>query len=150
MAEPPIPGNPVCFSRRALLTGLGATSVAASLAACQADDPGTAADKPADTPRAAASSTSPPGASTPSEPAREILTSTTAIPVGGGKIVSGVLVVQPTEGQFAAFDARCPHRGAPVSLPKAGVVTCYEHNSTFRDTDGSLLGGPARRGLRPV
>ena len=106
MAQPPVPGVPGCFSRRALLTALGATGVAASLGACQADDPGAAADKPAEAPRAAASSASVPSGSTPSGPVQEVLTSTTAVPVGGGTIVSGVLVVQPTKGQFAAFDAR--------------------------------------------
>lgn len=150
MTQPAVPGPPACFSRRALLSALGATGVAASLVACQADDAGTTPARPADAPGVAASGTSVPGSGPSGEPTQQVVTSTTAVPVGGGTLVAGLLVVQPTAGRFAAFDARCPHRGAPISPPKAGVVTCQEHNSTFSDTDGALLSGPARRGLRQV
>jgi nitrite reductase/ring-hydroxylating ferredoxin subunit len=148
--QPPIASGLGCLSRRALLTALGATGAAASLAACDAPGPSTPPGDSADSPRVPASGTSISASSTPTDAPQQVLTTTTAVPVGGGKIVSGILIVQPTAGQFVAYDARCPHRGAPLSPPKAGVVTCYEHHSTFRDTDGALLGGPARRGLRQV
>ena len=37
-----------------------------------------------------------------------------------------------------------------MSPPQGGVITCYEHMSTFRDTDGGRIGGPAPRGLAGV
>jgi nitrite reductase/ring-hydroxylating ferredoxin subunit len=75
---------------------------------------------------------------------------TSDVPVGGGALVSGVLVVQPFAGRFAAFDVRCPHRGARVSPPEDGIITCYEHDSRFRDTDGAVLTDPAMQGLVEV
>ncbi|GAA1804783.1 hypothetical protein GCM10009682_28100 [Luedemannella flava] len=70
--------------------------------------------------------------------------------MGGGIVVSGILVVQPEEGVFKAFDARCPHLGAIVSPPKNGVVKCPAHGSTFMDVDGSRLQGSAPRGLKEI
>jgi nitrite reductase/ring-hydroxylating ferredoxin subunit len=70
-----------------------------------------------------------------------VLARTANVPLGGGVVVSDVLLVQPTAGSFRAFSVVCPHRGARVSAPVAGVMTCWEHNSTFKIDDGSRLGG---------
>jgi Rieske Fe-S protein len=138
-----VPARRSCPSRRALLAAIGAAGLAA-LGGCATDspqdDPGDADGRPASVPPSAA----------PSTTGQEVLTSTTAIPVGGGKVVTGILVVQPEPGLFKAFDARCPHYGALISPPQTGVITCYEHGSTFRDVDGALLGGPAPRGLKEI
>lgn len=151
---PPTPPG-LCLSRRALLGALGATGVAASLTACQADEPaaptgGAAQPPPAPATSAPAAAPTDPATAAPTVAARPVLSTTAAIPVGGGKIVSGLLIVQPVAGTFAAYDARCPHLGAPLSTPQDGVVTCDAHNSTFRDVNGARLGGPAPRGLRRV
>jgi nitrite reductase/ring-hydroxylating ferredoxin subunit len=74
---------------------------------------------------------------------RVVLARTTDVPVGGGVVVTDILLVQPTAGSFRAFSVVCPHRGARVSPPVDGVITCWEHNSTFKLDDGSRLGGPA-------
>jgi nitrite reductase/ring-hydroxylating ferredoxin subunit len=70
--------------------------------------------------------------------------------MGGGVTVGGILLVQPTAGAFRAFSILCPHRGARISPPEKGIITCWEHNSTFKAEDGSRVAGPANRGLTPV
>jgi nitrite reductase/ring-hydroxylating ferredoxin subunit len=133
LEEPAVPAAAPCIARRALLAALGAGAVAAATCGCAtgSGDSGSAA------PFADVS---------PSGGARRLV-STTAVPVGGGKLLADILVVQPTAGQFRAFDARCPHMGAIVTVPQAGVITCYQHGSMFRAEDGARLSGPAERGL---
>jgi nitrite reductase/ring-hydroxylating ferredoxin subunit len=126
-----------CAGRRALLAGVGAAGL---LAAC-GDDPA----PPGSAPAAAAPETS---AAAPS-PAGS-LASTAEIPVGGGTLVGGVLVVQPVAGTFKAYDAACPHKGVKVNPPKDGVATCPAHNSTFAITDGARMSGPATSGLKEI
>jgi Rieske Fe-S protein len=152
MTQKPSSQQPLCVSRRALLA-LGPAGLAAAVAGCTSPDAttstGTSRNGPADTPRSAAPSsaaTSPPATSGASRK----LTTTDAVPVGGGLVVSGILVVQPTKGTFKAFDARCPHLAAIVKPPKDGVITCPIHGSKFADTDGSLLKGPANRDLKEL
>ncbi|MET8348530.1 Rieske (2Fe-2S) protein [Micromonospora sp. NPDC005206] len=118
-----------CLSRRALLSGVGAVGAAGLLSACGAGD-------------------SPTGqaAATPGT----VLARTGDVPVGGGTVVDGVLVVQPEAGTFTAYDATCPHQGARVGAPRDGVITCPAHNSTFSASDGARLAGPATRGLTEI
>jgi Rieske Fe-S protein len=73
------------------------------------------------------------------------LTSTDAVPVGGGVILPahGVVVTQPAAGEFVAFDATCTHRGCTVRSVAAGMISCFCHGSRFRIADGSVAGGPA-------
>lgn len=68
-----------------------------------------------------------------------------AVPVGGGVILAeaGVVVTQPTEGEFLAFDRTCTHRGCAVRSVAGGTISCFCHGSRFRITDGSVAGGPA-------
>ncbi|MFI7544833.1 Rieske (2Fe-2S) protein [Actinoplanes sp. NPDC049599] len=61
-----------------------------------------------------------------------------------------MLITQPEPGKFRAFDATCPHRGATVSPPRAGVITCAAHNSRFRETDGARVSGPATSRLTRI
>jgi nitrite reductase/ring-hydroxylating ferredoxin subunit len=134
-----------CPSRRALLAGagtgaavavaVGATGVTGLLAACGAD---------AERPSPAAASTS---ATTEKASA---ITATGDIPVGGGKVVDGLLIVQPVAGTFRAYNAACPHKGVLVGTPADGVATCPAHKSTFSIVDGHHLSGPATEGLSPV
>jgi nitrite reductase/ring-hydroxylating ferredoxin subunit len=74
------------------------------------------------------------------------------VPVGGGVVsADGVLVMQLKAGTFTAYDAACPHQAFTVQPPDAnGIITCRGHNSHFNASDGSLIDGPAFRGLTPV
>jgi Rieske Fe-S protein len=123
-----------CTSRRQLLaavTGLGSSVM---LNGC------TSQAAPVPTASAAAA---PSGPQAP--PQR--LTEARNVPVGGGTLVDGVLVVQPVAGRFKAFDAACPHQGVQVRPPRDGVITCPAHMSMFAEQNGAVVRGPARRGL---
>jgi Rieske Fe-S protein len=78
------------------------------------------------------------------------LTTTDAVPVGGGVILPdrGVVITQPTAGEFVAFSTTCPHRGCAVKAVAAGTINCFCHGSRFRIADGSVAGGPATEPLR--
>ncbi|WP_238014595.1 Rieske (2Fe-2S) protein [Dactylosporangium sp. AC04546] len=127
-----------CPNRRALFVGLGATGFLAACSAAPAAPP-PAADAASD------------AASKPSSAAAvPALADVAAVPVGGGTVVDGVLVVQPEAGVFKAFDAACPHNGVKVTAPEQGVATCPAHKSTFAIKDGARLSGPATRGLTEI
>lgn len=137
------------MSRRTLLA-LGPAGLAAAVAGCAAAEP---TDAPSNGPSDADTSMPSSGAAEPAPATTgklQKLTTTDAVPVGGGRVVSGVLVVQLTRGSFKAFDARCPHLAAIVKPPKDGVIVCPIHGSKFADGDGSLLQGPATRGLKSI
>jgi nitrite reductase/ring-hydroxylating ferredoxin subunit len=95
-----------------------------------------------------ASSAIPSGAALPSS--GSVLAATKDVPVGGGIVVSGVLIVQPASGTFKAFDAACPHRGVLVNAPADGISTCPAHHSTFAIADGARLSGPSKTGLTEI
>ncbi|RFU83788.1 Rieske (2Fe-2S) protein [Streptomyces triticagri] len=59
----------------------------------------------------------------------------------------GVVVTQPTAGQFRAFSAKCTHQGCAVQDVSSGTINCPCHNSKFDASDGSVQGGPASRPL---
>ena len=69
------------------------------------------------------------------------------VPVGGGIVTDGIAVTQPTEGEFHAFDARCPHQGCAVTRIDAEAILCPCHGSTFDPSTGERTGGPAEEGL---
>jgi nitrite reductase/ring-hydroxylating ferredoxin subunit len=151
--------NP-CAARRALLLGAGALGITA-LAGCGGDDPaavtapaaGSAAPAPttpAGNPFDNTAGTTGGGEQAPPAGA---LVAVKEIPVGGGLIVKDtILVVQPKQGTVKAFRASCPHQGVIVDPPSPGsdIVMCPGHNSQFKTADGSLVRGPATRGLNGV
>jgi len=75
------------------------------------------------------------------------------VPVGGSAtftLADGTpgIVLQPTSGTFAAYDAACPHQGCPVSYFKSqDLLVCPCHGSQFNPQDGALEVGPAVTGL---
>ncbi|MFC9895562.1 Rieske (2Fe-2S) protein [Nocardia sp. NPDC127579] len=75
------------------------------------------------------------------------LAKTADIPVGGGKIVDGTVLTQPTAGRFVALDATCTHAGCKVSEIASGTINCACHGSKF-NLDGSVANGPATRPLK--
>ncbi|MFE0105583.1 Rieske (2Fe-2S) protein [Streptomyces sp. NPDC059009] len=117
-------------SRRTVVAAVGAAGVAAALTACGSDDGSKDTSQPA-------------GA------AGETLGTTSEIPVGGGKIFkdAGVVVTQPTEGEFKAFSSRCTHKGCAVTSVSSGTINCPCHGSRFAVADGSVRHGPAPKPL---
>ena len=149
-----------CAARRVLLFGVGAAALVA-VAACGGEEP-TVADAGGAAPGPSAAPSSPPPVANPfatdgdgggGVPPPGALVVTTEVPVGGGVVIrDSTLVVQPAAGTFKAFEASCPHQGVTVEPPSQGAttITCPGHNSQFRAADGSLLRGPATRGLKAV
>jgi len=76
---------------------------------------------------------------------------TSEVPVGGATYDkdSETVYSQPTEGDFRAFDSRCPHQGCAVSDFKDGQMSCPCHGSTFDLATGDVTAGPASSGLTP-
>jgi thiosulfate dehydrogenase [quinone] large subunit len=75
--------------------------------------------------------------------------------VGGAATFSNPLsqqtgiVIQPTAGDFRAFDALCPHAGCVVSYSKpADLLVCPCHGSQFNAKSGVVEVGPAVTGLK--
>lgn len=128
------------LGRRTVVTAVGAVGLAAALTACGNSDAGsdTAVEKPA-----------------PGEvgaDAGAVLAKTADIPEGGGKIFAdqGVVVTQPTAGQFKAFSAKCTHQGCAVTKIENGMINCPCHGSQFAVADGSVTKDPATKPLPPV
>ncbi|MEU5905756.1 Rieske (2Fe-2S) protein [Micromonospora sp. NPDC047527] len=138
--------GPGMQTRRALLTGVGAAGAAVVLAACGSDDTGDGA--------AAPTSGGPPVPSTGdagggNRQDAQSLATTADIPVGGGKILAaeGVVITQPTAGQFKGFSPICTHQTCPVSNIDGGTINCTCHGSRFSIEDGSVKAGPATKPL---
>ncbi|WP_341716805.1 Rieske (2Fe-2S) protein [Micromonospora sp. FIMYZ51] len=127
-------------SRRALLAGAGAVGAAAVLAACGGgDDDGAAPASPGP----AVTATGDAGGG--DRQGSQSLARTTDIPVGGGAVLAaqGIVVTQPSAGEFRGFDPKCPHQGCNVSNVEGGTINCVCHNSRFSITDGSVQSGPS-------
>ncbi|MBT2396336.1 Rieske (2Fe-2S) protein [Streptomyces sp. ISL-100] len=133
------------FGRRTVVAAVGAAGVAAALTACggsDSDSPaGTAVDKPAGGGGEAGGSGG--------GDAGAVLAKTADIPEGGGKVFAdkGLVVTQPTAGQFKAFSSKCTHQGCAVKDVANGMINCPCHGSMFDATDGSVKGGPAKAPL---
>ncbi|NGO14960.1 Rieske (2Fe-2S) protein [Streptomyces sp. HC44] len=124
------PAPAIC--RRTVLAALGAAGAAAALTACGGSDD------------SSSSSSDSSGSSS-----GEALAKTSEIPEGGGKVFAdqGVVVTQPTAGEFKAFSTTCPHQQQKVNSVDNGVITCPAHGSQFNVTDGGVKKGPATSGL---
>jgi nitrite reductase/ring-hydroxylating ferredoxin subunit len=86
----------------------------------------------------------------PPDPCARAFARTTDIPVGGGRIFPDVpvIVTQPTPGEFRGFGVVCTHDGCQLTSVADGTINCPCHGSRFAITDGSVVRGPARSGLR--
>lgn len=137
MSDQHRPAVPAALTRRRTLTGAAGLGVALPLlAACGSDE--SASDAGSGSGSDAGSSDSDTGGSGSA-------IATSDIPVGGGEIIAdaGVVVTQPTEGEFKAFSATCTHTGCQVGSVSDGKIICPCHGSQFSITDGSVLQGPA-------
>lgn len=132
--------------RRSVLTaGLAAPATLAGPAACGGDQE--SAPEPADTSADPgggdpAAASAPPAAGTETVPAQ-------LVPVGMAVYLesTNTVLTQPSEGDFRAFDATCPHQGCAVNQAVDGELECPCHASRFDLTSGDVLGGPAETGL---
>ena len=94
-----------------------------------------------------------PGASLAPVPATRAprpVASVDEIPVGGGRVFPErrVVVTQPTAGEFRGFGIVCTHDGCELNAVADGTINCPCHGSRYAITDGSVVQGPARTGLR--
>ncbi|MET0739984.1 MAG: Rieske (2Fe-2S) protein [Candidatus Nanopelagicales bacterium] len=114
--------------RRAVLASAAAIPV---LAACGGGD-----DSDADT------GSSPSGESSATQESTRFATAD--IPVEGGTIEDGIVVTQPSEGTFKAFDATCTHRQCTVNKIVDGAILCPCHFSAFDIETGEPVENPER------
>jgi nitrite reductase/ring-hydroxylating ferredoxin subunit len=120
--------------RRIVFQGMGALGVAAALAGCSSS-----------------SSSGDEDASGLPDAGTELAT-TDEVPVGGGVVLAdaGVVVTQPTAGEFKAFTAVCTHQGAALDKVADDGIECPLHGSRFSVADGSPTAGPATDPLGEV
>ncbi len=145
-------GFPESLTRRGMVAAAGGAGLAAVLTACGS---GSSSDDSAkDTTSSSPSQPASTGAGTPTTGAGTTsaasgggsgLAKTSEIPVGGGKIFAdaGVVVTQPTAGQFKGFSSVCTHLGCTVADVSGGTINCHCHGSQFKVADGSVAHGPA-------
>lgn len=132
-------------ARRTVVAAAGAVGLGAALVACGSDD------SPESAEQAPAGGGADDGAKGDSGAGGqgEVLAKTGDIPEGGGKVfeAKGVVVTQPSAGQFKAFSAECTHSGCTVGSISNGTITCPCHGSQFDASDGSVKKGPATQPL---
>lgn len=80
-----------------------------------------------------------------------VVTSTSAVPVGGAKLAKADgttwLVAQPSAGEFVCHSGICTHEGCPLTqvINDEGICNC--HGSRFNANTGAVLRGPATKPL---
>lgn len=80
------------------------------------------------------------------------LAATSAVPVGGGTVLTDqkIVLTQPTAGTFKAFTAVCTHMGCVVGTVQNGLIVCPCHGSSYHIADGSVANGPASQPLAAI
>ncbi|TCK27249.1 Rieske (2Fe-2S) protein [Pseudonocardia endophytica] len=135
----------IALTRRSLLAAGGAlcATCAAGCATYGTQSAAPSSPAPAQSPQSAAPA--------PQQAAPAGIAAVADIPVGGGTVFAdqGVVVTQPTQGTFAAFDATCPHAGCKVNEVVDGSISCPCHGSKFAVADGAPTTGPATTALGP-
>lgn len=78
-----------------------------------------------------------------------VVAKVSTIPVGGGVVYPkhGVVVTQPTAGDYKCFNSSCTHLGCTVNKVTSGLILCPCHGAKFSIVDGSVKAGPAPRPL---
>jgi len=152
----PTPEGAVLTRRRVVATTVLGAVAATALAACGGDDGAATTTQPSagDTGSASAGGDATASATEGSSSGDGVLAKLADIPVGGatsGQTADGTAIIlsQPSAGKVVAFDARCPHQGCTVA-PAGDKLACPCHGSSFKTADGSLINGPATRGLTEV
>jgi Rieske Fe-S protein len=139
--------GPAQLTRRSVVVGALAVGGAAALAACGADEAPTPTTSPD-----AAPPESPDGEAEAPAAGGDVLVPVADVPVGSGVIVAGagVVVTQPTDGEFKGFSSACTHQGCQVSSVDGESIVCACHGSRFSVVDGSVQAGPATAPLAEV
>jgi Rieske Fe-S protein len=83
---------------------------------------------------------------------RKQLTTLSAVPIGGGIVLSkkDVVVTRDDNGDVHAFSATCTHQGCQVTEVHDGQIFCPCHGSRFNASNGNPVAGPAPRPLPMV
>jgi Rieske Fe-S protein len=155
-AAAPAEAGAVTRRRVVATTVLGAVA-ATALAACGGgDDDATATTQPSagETGSASAGGDATASATASSSSGSAVIAKLADVPVGGATSAqtadgTAIILSQPSAGKVVAFDARCPHQGCTVA-PSGDKLRCPCHGSAFKTADGSLINGPATRGLTEV
>jgi Rieske Fe-S protein len=136
-------------TRRSVVLGAGGVGLAVALSACGGYSAGTDTVGTGGDDRGSGGTGGGGGAEAADGAAPGTLGTTDAIDVGGGKIFkdAGVVVTQPSAGEFKAFSATCTHMGCTVGTVSGGTINCPCHGSKFKIDDGSVARGPASRPL---
>ena len=137
----------MALERRTVLAGGVAATSMMALTACAAE------------PEPEVAKTTPPSATvedTPEETSGELLLGTVdeiavgsakKFPIDGGKTI---LVTQPREGVFRAFDATCTHAGCIVNGVEGELIACGCHGARLDAESGEPVAGPAKSPLGPI
>lgn len=122
-------------SRRALFAGAGALGVAGVLAACGDDE----------TPAPDTGDGNTPTTGAPAPQPGDVIAKKSEVPVGGGIVRGelGVVITQPTAGEFRGFTAICTHKQCVLANVSEGTINCGCHGSKFAIADGKVADGPA-------
>lgn len=84
-----------------------------------------------------------------------VLAKVSDIAVGSGALVNSgttgqLLLCQPSQGVFTAYNPTCTHLGNTVDPPVNDVITCPAHGSQFNPANGDVERGPAETALASV
>jgi Rieske Fe-S protein len=141
--------TPLDPARRTVVAAVGVAGLAAAVTACGGSE-GSEPAEPEGGTTGGGDADSPTG--TPTQGGGDggtPLAKTSDIPEGGGKIFKeeGVVVTQPSAGDFKAFSATCTHQGCTVKDVADGTINCVCHGTKFDVADGSVRKGLATRAL---
>ncbi len=139
------------LTRRRALTGAAGLGLGLPvLAACGGS--GAPANTVATDPAAGSTGSADPGDTPVPSPAARALATTSDIEVGGATIFAeaGVVVSQPSAGEFRGFSVTCTHQGCPVDEVLDGEVRCPCHGSLFSIETGEPTSGPATAPLATI
>ncbi|HEX6337058.1 MAG TPA: Rieske (2Fe-2S) protein [Jiangellaceae bacterium] len=145
------------LDRRRVLLGMGAIGVAAALAACgdsDDDEPESPPTNPSDDEQDEQDDQDDDqdDQDEDDDGAAAALVAASAVPVNGGVVLGddGVVVTQPSDGQFRGFSSTCTHQGCTLARVDDGLIQCDCHGSRFSIDDGTVENGPATQPLPEV